>query len=227
MGLRCVLALRSVVCHGALNTVCISIAEIVDHVRIPASIPAGEYVLGWRWDCEQSAQMVRPLACCLRTPTSVSPRAGRRDDAHLPAVSQPDARELCARCSGPAAVTSRSSAPSAAESRAERGGSENAVQQEEHAFVLPPARSRTTTTVSVAARRRPAWLTLRFLPSGTAAPTRSLGADVRVYRPLSRDLSSTHCAEADGVRGRQGHTFRGGRGRGTGAGVGARPAGAP
>jgi hypothetical protein len=39
----------------------------------------------------------------------------------------------------------------------------------------------------------------RFVPSGVAALTRSLGPDVRVYRPLSRDLSSTHCAEADGV----------------------------
>jgi hypothetical protein len=26
--------------------------EIVDMVKIPDDLPAGEYVLGWRWDCE-------------------------------------------------------------------------------------------------------------------------------------------------------------------------------
>ena len=31
--------------------------EIVDHVRIPKGLAAGEYVLGWRWDCEQSNQI--------------------------------------------------------------------------------------------------------------------------------------------------------------------------
>merc|ERR1712228_838301 len=31
--------------------------ELVDFVRIPADLPAGEYVLGWRWDCEQSNQI--------------------------------------------------------------------------------------------------------------------------------------------------------------------------
>jgi hypothetical protein len=30
---------------------------IVDHVRIPADLPAGDYVLGWRWDCEESNQI--------------------------------------------------------------------------------------------------------------------------------------------------------------------------
>ena len=28
--------------------------EIVDRVRVPASLPAGAYVLGFRWDCEES-----------------------------------------------------------------------------------------------------------------------------------------------------------------------------
>ena len=31
--------------------------EIVDRVAIPADLPAGEWVLGWRWDCEQSTQV--------------------------------------------------------------------------------------------------------------------------------------------------------------------------
>ena len=28
--------------------------EIVDSIQIPSEVPAGDYVLGWRWDCEQS-----------------------------------------------------------------------------------------------------------------------------------------------------------------------------
>lgn len=31
--------------------------EIVDQLVVPDSIPAGEYVLGWRWDCEESSQI--------------------------------------------------------------------------------------------------------------------------------------------------------------------------
>ena len=31
--------------------------EVVDRVAIPADLPAGEWVLGWRWDCEQSTQV--------------------------------------------------------------------------------------------------------------------------------------------------------------------------
>lgn len=30
---------------------------LVDYVKIPNDIPAGDYVLGWRWDCEQSNQI--------------------------------------------------------------------------------------------------------------------------------------------------------------------------
>lgn len=31
--------------------------EIVDQVLLPADLPAGEWVLGWRWDCEESTQV--------------------------------------------------------------------------------------------------------------------------------------------------------------------------
>eukprot|EP00656_Telonema_subtile_P018076 TRINITY_DN19740_c0_g4_i1.p1 TRINITY_DN19740_c0_g4~~TRINITY_DN19740_c0_g4_i1.p1 ORF type:complete len:386 (+),score=67.28 TRINITY_DN19740_c0_g4_i1:61-1218(+) len=31
--------------------------EIVDQLVIPKDLPAGEYVLGWRWDCEESNQI--------------------------------------------------------------------------------------------------------------------------------------------------------------------------
>lgn len=31
--------------------------EIVDKLRLPLDLPAGEWVLGWRWDCEESTQV--------------------------------------------------------------------------------------------------------------------------------------------------------------------------
>lgn len=31
--------------------------SIVDVLQIPTDIPTGDYVLGWRWDCEESAQI--------------------------------------------------------------------------------------------------------------------------------------------------------------------------
>lgn len=31
--------------------------NIVDRVVVPADIAAGDYVLSWRWDCEQSNQV--------------------------------------------------------------------------------------------------------------------------------------------------------------------------
>mmetsp|Transcript_78799 Transcript_78799/g.123004 ORF Transcript_78799/g.123004 Transcript_78799/m.123004 type:complete len:154 (+) Transcript_78799:3-464(+) len=33
------------------------VGVISDHVFIPSDLPAGEYVLGWRWDCEETAQI--------------------------------------------------------------------------------------------------------------------------------------------------------------------------
>ena len=31
--------------------------EIVDYVQLPSDLPAGKYVLGFRWDCEESNQI--------------------------------------------------------------------------------------------------------------------------------------------------------------------------
>lgn len=31
--------------------------NIVDRVVVPATLPAGEYLLSWRWDCEQTEQV--------------------------------------------------------------------------------------------------------------------------------------------------------------------------
>eukprot|EP00039_Didymoeca_costata_P016271 m.287891 g.287891 ORF g.287891 m.287891 type:complete len:373 (-) comp16368_c0_seq18:199-1317(-) len=39
-------------CSGDLT-----LASIVDHVVIPKDLPAGDYVLGFRWDCEETAQI--------------------------------------------------------------------------------------------------------------------------------------------------------------------------
>merc|ERR1712060_569374 len=33
------------------------VGVISDHVLIPNDLPAGDYVLGWRWDCEETAQI--------------------------------------------------------------------------------------------------------------------------------------------------------------------------
>ena len=30
---------------------------IVDEVIVPAGLAPGEYVVGWRWDCEESTQV--------------------------------------------------------------------------------------------------------------------------------------------------------------------------
>ena len=31
--------------------------EIVDKLKVPPNLAPGEYVLGWRWDCEESTQV--------------------------------------------------------------------------------------------------------------------------------------------------------------------------
>ena len=35
---------------------------LVDRLEIPADIKPGEYVLGWRWDCEETAQIWQSCA---------------------------------------------------------------------------------------------------------------------------------------------------------------------
>lgn len=39
--------------------------EIIDRVAIPPGTPAGEYVLGWRWDCEVISLLPCPLSPAL------------------------------------------------------------------------------------------------------------------------------------------------------------------
>ena len=40
-------------CSGEWNDA----VEIMDHVAIPKGLKAGKWVLGWRWDCEESTQI--------------------------------------------------------------------------------------------------------------------------------------------------------------------------
>ena len=40
-------------CSGDWN----DLLEVVDQVHIPADVKPGKYVLGWRWDCEESTQV--------------------------------------------------------------------------------------------------------------------------------------------------------------------------
>ena len=32
---------------------------MVDRLKVPKDISAGEYVLSWRWDCEETPQVIR------------------------------------------------------------------------------------------------------------------------------------------------------------------------
>lgn len=49
-----------------------TIGVISDHVLIPSHLAAGEYVLGWRWDCEETAQIWQNCADVIITSASES-----------------------------------------------------------------------------------------------------------------------------------------------------------
>ena len=36
--------------------------QIIDTIAIPAELVAGDYVLGWRWDCEETTQVWQSCA---------------------------------------------------------------------------------------------------------------------------------------------------------------------
>ena len=51
---------RNLRCDGDGMSQCSSdwvVGVISDKVIIPADLPAGDYVLGWRWDAEETAQV--------------------------------------------------------------------------------------------------------------------------------------------------------------------------
>lgn len=43
--------------HGGVNNKSRLMFGIVDKLRVPQDLPDGEYVLSWRWDCEQTPQI--------------------------------------------------------------------------------------------------------------------------------------------------------------------------
>jgi len=54
---------------------------IIDKVKIPEDLPAGSYVMSWRWDVEQSPQI---WANCADVHLTERPKFGGRDDDSLP-----------------------------------------------------------------------------------------------------------------------------------------------
>eukprot|EP00041_Stephanoeca_diplocostata_P025534 m.670651 g.670651 ORF g.670651 m.670651 type:complete len:77 (-) comp22767_c0_seq1:1317-1547(-) len=42
---------------GASGAGDLPMLEMVDMVQLPAGLVPGSYVLGWRWDCEESTQV--------------------------------------------------------------------------------------------------------------------------------------------------------------------------
>ena len=53
---RCPAGVSDRPCSGGTETG-LGNLEIVDVIQIPAGTPEGNYVLGWRWDCEESNQI--------------------------------------------------------------------------------------------------------------------------------------------------------------------------
>jgi len=49
---------KGIICHGMTDgSTAVPDLEIVDMIQIPSDLPAGQYVVGWRWDCEESNQI--------------------------------------------------------------------------------------------------------------------------------------------------------------------------
>ena len=46
---------------------------IVDTVMVPANLAPGKYVLGWRWDAEQTSQVCRTLNPCNQIISKLKP----------------------------------------------------------------------------------------------------------------------------------------------------------
>ena len=56
-------------CDGDGMGVCTSdwvVGVVSDHVVLPKDLKPGEYVLSWRWDCEETAQVCQPTFACAR-----------------------------------------------------------------------------------------------------------------------------------------------------------------
>jgi hypothetical protein len=71
----------------------------VDRVAIPTDLPAGDWVLGWRWDCEQSPQV---WASCSDV-TITNPIVGGQGDfkyQYMPDLLKPPAGASLTNCHG-------------------------------------------------------------------------------------------------------------------------------
>merc|ERR1711939_667257 len=53
--------------------------SIVDKMQVPTDLPSGDYLLSWRWDCEQSSQVWQNCADVRIEANDV----GRSDSAYL------------------------------------------------------------------------------------------------------------------------------------------------
>ena len=62
---------------------------IVDRLRVPAHLPAGEYALGFRWDCEQSPQVWQQCATINVTGTVSHGGSGGNRVPAVPAARKP------------------------------------------------------------------------------------------------------------------------------------------
>merc|ERR1712242_381780 len=67
--------------------------RIVDMVKIPESIPLGEYVLSFRWDCEESSQIWTQCADVKITASETTPAPAHPTTAPAPGCS--DTNQYC------------------------------------------------------------------------------------------------------------------------------------
>lgn len=73
--------------------------QIVDRVVVPADLPPGDYVLGWRWDCEETSQVwascadvtvCAPGSDCRTPPPMTPPPTPKPTESPLAGVWQPN-----------------------------------------------------------------------------------------------------------------------------------------
>merc|ERR1711959_727612 len=68
--------------------------SIMDKVVIPSDLEEGEYLLSWRWDCEESTQVWQNCAD-IRLTKDAPPPTSAPSPAVSPPVSRPEAAAPC------------------------------------------------------------------------------------------------------------------------------------
>lgn len=56
----------------------------MDLVKVPEDLPEGEYLLSWRWDCEQSSQIWQSCADILIVNNETNETLNQWDDVVFP-----------------------------------------------------------------------------------------------------------------------------------------------